>query len=538
MYEDYFGLSKKPFSIVPDPRFFYQSNGHREALAHLLYGLNNEGGFVLLTGDVGTGKTTVCRRLLEHLPENLEVAFILNPKLTVEELLAAICSEFGITIPQGQITNWQMVSLINDYLLNLHSQGRRAVLILEEAQNLASEVLEQIRLLTNLETKEYKLLQVIMIGQPELIQTLAESRFIQLSQRITARYHLGPLSREEVAQYVHYRLSVAGKDSHRLFPSSTLNRLFRLSGGVPRIINVICDRALLGAFVQGKDQIDSKTLIKAAQEVSGRTNLRKPLSSMGAFAFLGFLLIITIGLAYFLLRPTFFTHITQFPVPSAVQAKKAEAEKILPPKVTLTLPEGVSGKATHGQALETLFKLWGGAYTSGDSCRQAQNQGLRCLEGKGSIISLHQMNKPAVLTLYEKDKGEYFATLVGLNKKGASLWLGQELRTVDSQELIRLWTGNYWLLWRSPQGFTQDLKPGSNGPAVVWLRKQLALARGEAAEPGLSQSYDQLLMDQVKKYQISIGLNPDGIVGARTILPLTALGDSQDPVLYKGKGDL
>ena len=537
MYEDYFGLSKKPFSIVPDPRFFYQSNGHREALAHLLYGLNTEGGFVLLTGDVGTGKTTVCRCLLEHLPENLEVAFILNPKLTVEELLAAICSEFGITVPQGQITNWQMVSLINDYLLNLHSLGRRAVLILEEAQNLAPEVLEQIRLLTNLETKEYKLLQVIMIGQPELVQTLAETRFIQLSQRITARFHLGPLSREEVTQYVHYRLSVAGKDSHRLFPSSTLNRLFRLSGGVPRIINVICDRALLGTFVQGKDQVDSKTLIKAAQEVSGRTNLRKPLSSV-AFTFLGFLLIIAAGVGYFILRPTFLTHIAQFPVPSAVQAKKAEAEKTLPPKATLTLPEGVAGKATRTPAMETLFKLWGGSYTSEDSCKQAQIQGLRCLEGKGSLISLRQMNKPAVLTLYEKNKGEYFATLVGLKKETASLWLGQEMMTVDNQELIRLWTGNYWLLWRSPKGFTQDLKPGSSGPVVAWLGKQLALARGETAGPGLSQSYDNLLMDQVKKFQISIGLNPDGIVGSRTILPLTALGDNQDPVLYKGKGDL
>ena len=269
MYEDYFGLTKKPFSIVPDPHYFFLSAGHREALAHLLYGIKSDGGFVLLTGDIGAGKTTACRRLIELLPPDLEVAFILNPKLTVEELLATICDEFGISYPQGNQSIKVFVSLINDYLFQINAQGRRAVLILEEAQNLKPEVLEQVRLLTNLETKEHKLLQMIMIGQPELKQLLAQPQLLQLSQRITARYHLGPLSKEEVPRYINYRLSIAGMDRNRLFPPSTVKKLFRLSGGLPRLINVICDRALLGAFVQGKDQVDKKTLIKAAREVSG-----------------------------------------------------------------------------------------------------------------------------------------------------------------------------------------------------------------------------------------------------------------------------
>jgi general secretion pathway protein A len=536
MYEDYFGLSKKPFSIVPDPRFFYQSAGHREALAHLLYGLNNEGGFVLLTGDVGAGKTTACRRLLEHLPEKLEVAFILNPKLTVEELLTAICDEFQISIPEGQVSNWQLVSRINDYLLDVHARGGRAVLILEEAQNLGPEVLEQIRLLTNLETNECKLLQVIMIGQPELIQTLDQARFIQLSQRITARYHLGPLSREEVSQYVQYRLSVAGKDHSRLFPASTLKKLFRLSRGVPRLINVICDRALLGAFVQGKDQVDKKTIMKAAREVSGRTKLQRSRALVyGIGTLLGLLLVTAIGLGYYLLPPA---PPAQLQWRATVQAPKPEPEKRSIPKASLQLPEGLPGRATQKAAFETLFKLWGKAYGPGGGCTQALGYGLGCMQGKGSLISLRQMNKPAVLTLYDKAQGEYFATLVGLQKETASLWLGQEMRTVETKEMIRCWTGNYWLLWRPPPGFTKDLKPGNRGTVVPWLEKQLSQARGEVVTAGPGKTYEGGMVDQIKKFQITIGLKPDGIVGPRTILPLTALGESRDPVLYKGKGDL
>ena len=210
MYKEYFGFSKKPFSIVPDPYYFFLSAGHAEALAHLSYGINNEGGFVLLTGDVGTGKTTACRRLLEMLPEGAEVAFILNPELSVVELLVSICREFGISPPEGPATNQTLVSGIHDYLLVVHGRGRRAILILEEAQNLKPELLEQIRLLTNLETNEHKLLQVIMIGQPELRDLLDQPRMVQLSQRITARYHLGPLSRGNTARYVQHRLSLAG----------------------------------------------------------------------------------------------------------------------------------------------------------------------------------------------------------------------------------------------------------------------------------------------------------------------------------------
>lgn len=268
MYKKYFGFKKPPFSIAPDPRYLYMSEQHREALAHLLFGIKSDCGFALLTGEVGTGKTTICRRLLEQLPKSCTVAFIINPKLSAEELLAAICDEFGIEYPKRRTGTKVLVDLLNAYLLETHANRRRALLIIDEAQNLSDEVLEQIRLLTNLETNERKLLQIILLGQPELRAKLAQPELRQLSQRILARYHLGPLSKGEVSQYVNHRLLVAGA-RYELFSTSSLRRLYVLSGGIPRIINAICDRALLGTCVQRKFNVDRATLVKAAREVLG-----------------------------------------------------------------------------------------------------------------------------------------------------------------------------------------------------------------------------------------------------------------------------
>ncbi|MGC2062876.1 MAG: AAA family ATPase [Thermodesulfovibrionales bacterium] len=274
MYLEHFGLKEIPFSIVPDPHYLYMSKGHREALAHLRYGINNNAGFVMLTGEVGAGKTTICRSLLKQMPQDIETAFILNPRLTVEELLASVCDEFRIDYPKGNTSVKVFVDGINEYLLSVHRSGRRAVLIIEEAQNLSPGVLEQLRLLTNLETDRRKLLQIILLGQPELRDMLDRPELRQLAQRITARYHLGPLSSGELDAYIAHRIAVAGCDG-RLFPSSLMPKLFYLSNGIPRVINVICDRALLGACVEGQCVVSRNTMIRAAAEVSGEGDGRQ-----------------------------------------------------------------------------------------------------------------------------------------------------------------------------------------------------------------------------------------------------------------------
>ena len=298
MYEHYFGLAEVPFSIAPDPRYLYMSERHREALAHLIYGIRRDGCFVLLTGEIGTGKTTICRCLLEQIPDDCDIAIILNPKLTVEELLETICKEFGIACPSPPSTVKAYVDRINDHLLEANARGRKTVLIIDEAQNLSVPVLEQMRLLTNLETSQRKLLQIILLGQPELREMIERPSLRQLAQRITARYHLAPLSKHEVAAYVAHRLAVSGVHS-RIFPTATIAMLSRLSGGVPRLINVLCDRALLGAYIEGEAAVSKRTLGKAAREILGERHPGGLKSKALRLSMVALLLSLTCAAAYY-----------------------------------------------------------------------------------------------------------------------------------------------------------------------------------------------------------------------------------------------
>ena len=277
MYQEYFQLKENPFALTPDPRFLFLSHQHREALAHLLYGMGEMGGFVQVTGEVGTGKTTLCRSLLEQVPHLVNVALILNPKQNSIELMASICDELNVKYPEGTTSSKVLVDSLNRHLLAAHAAGWRTVLVIDEAQNLSAEVLEQVRLLTNLETTTHKLLQILLLGQPELKSMMDQPELRQLSQRITARYHLSPLRVEETIEYIQHRLDIAG--CHRpLFSGSAMRLIHRLSGGVPRLINIICDRSLLGAYARRQMQVNKSLIRKAAAEVTGEpTHTRKRL---------------------------------------------------------------------------------------------------------------------------------------------------------------------------------------------------------------------------------------------------------------------
>ncbi|MCL5021984.1 MAG: AAA family ATPase [Nitrospirae bacterium] len=535
MYKEYFGLKELPFSIVPDPRYLYMSEKHREALAHLIYGIKSDGAFVLLTGEVGTGKTTVCRCMLEKLPPDTDVAFILNPKMTVEELLAAFCDELHIRYPENNTSIKVFVDRINAYLLDSHAQGRKTVLIVEEAQNLTMDVLEQLRLLTNLETNQHKLLRIVLVGQPELQDKLGRQEMRQLAQRITARYHLGPLSKKELTEYVTHRLAVAGVQT-KLFPSPPMDALFRLSGGVPRLINVICDRALLGAYVQAEDRVSKATLARAAREVFGECDGRRPRKKALGWALAAFLLVAAAALTATL----YHRNLSAVPAKSAALIRQVAAPAPEPEKLdTLEWPADQPMDQSKDLAFETLFGVWGIPYQAQghtSPCRQARPRGLGCLEARSSLSSLLVLNRPAVLKLFDNQGREFYATIMSSDEKTALLAVGAGMKKIALKEIGRHWLGDYLLLWRMPKEYTTEIRPGEKGPEVYWIEQRLALAEGREAPGEKRPVFDGELTKQVKQFQLVRGLTPDGVVGPQTIILMNNAIGTNEPSLTGKKG--
>ena len=528
MYNEYFGLKETPFSIAPDPRYLYMSEQHREALAHLVYGFNSNGGFVLLTGDVGTGKTTICRCLLEQIPENSAIAFIINPRLTVEELLATICDEFGIQYVKGSYSIKEFVDRINFFLLETHSKDVKAVIIIDEAQNLSLDVLEQLRLLTNLETSQHKLLHVILLGQPELGTKLSEHALSQLSQRIIARYHLGPLSKKDVGAYVHHRLNVAGIRK-QLFSESAINRLYQITGGVPRLINVICDRALLGTYTQEQETVSRSTLSKAAHEVFSDKGVPSTGTSRSTIAWaLLTIVLIAFGIA---LASNYFSIDSD---PSLQDREINPGPAVVPELDNLnwTVPDELT--LSESLSFQSLFKRWEIDYkpvNANDACLRADAYGLQCLNGLESMKSLINMNRPAILKLFDKEENSYYVTLITVVADTANIRFGNEDRTVAIKDIESRWLGEYILLWQPPSDFDMIFPPGHDGPEVNWLRKNMAFINNSSFKEPASELYDADLVREVRKFQLAEGLVPDGIVGPQTLIHINTAVFKDIPTL-------
>jgi len=525
MYLAFFGIAEKPFAITPDPRYLYLGARHADALAHLVYGINDAGGFIQLTGEVGTGKTTTIRSLLARAPKNAEIALIINPRLSPLEFLQTICEELGIGVADSESGNAkELVDQLNRYLLRAHAAGRRVVLIVDEAQNLTVEVLEQVRLLTNLETESQKLLQIILIGQPELRVLLDRNDLRQLAQRITARYHLQPLAREETAAYVRHRLRVAGATSE-IFTPAALREVHHCSGGVPRVINVICDRALLAAYTEDKHDVGPALVRRAASEVFGQRLAPSWLTPLIA----ALSVVLVLSVAALLWRHGPWVHASASPpapavVRAAPPARPAAVAVPAPPALAQLLASPGDATSADG-AFAALFKLWNARYTAGatDGCTQAAAQGLDCVTLHSSLAQLRELGRPAILMLGEGGSGPQQVVLTGLGPDRAQLLIGERLAVVNIAELTQYWFGDCVLLWHPDTPPVPELRPGMRGPAVRSLRSQLLRASGVKPAATISATFDDELSQLVEAFQREHHLTVDGVAGMETQLLLDSV---------------
>jgi general secretion pathway protein A len=590
MYEQYFGLKAEPFSVAPDPRFLYMSDRHREALTHLTHGLRHAGSFVLLTGEIGAGKTTVWRAFLEQLPSHFDVAYVVNPKLGVNALLTRIREDLRVELNEGEDALSDAIDAIHGHLLLAHSQGRRTLIVVDEAQALSVDVMEQLRLLTNLViTAERKLVQVLLIGQPELRTMLEQPALEPLAQRVVARYHLTPLAEAETARYIAHRLAIAGLTGESPFEPAAVRQIHRLCGGVPRRINVLCDRALVDACTRRLPRVDVATIERAAGQVFGRRPAPPsppavapaqaappPWPRWPRWLLAGTALTVAVGAGVALaptlapLAATLFTLkastggprsaavAPMAPVAPTATAAPIPTDATPPPAVTQAAPVSgldtppaplltsaiappatppapasaldalfARGSADEGAAWRGLAALWGVSLPPGDACEVAVSQGLHCHRTRGGLGPIRQLGRPGIVKLADEHGHSAQVLLTGLSDDSATLRIGGVEQTVPLAQLARAWRGEFATFWRAPAGYRAGELASGGGPLATWLRERLAAIDAGSA----TTSAEQPLSSRIFAFQLAHGLEPDGLAGPLTMMQLNRASGVDEPRL-------
>ncbi|WP_375751418.1 AAA family ATPase [Vibrio sp. HN007] len=526
MYKDYFGFIEAPFSIVPNAKYLFLSTRHREALAHLQAGLGEGGGFAMLTGEVGTGKTTVSKAMLASIGSDIEARLILNPTFSETDLLEAICDEFAIGYPENASLK-QLNKVIFSYLHSNHDKGKQTLLLIDEAQHLSAGVLEQLRLLTNLETDSQKLLKVLLIGQPELQANLQTEQLRQLAQRITGRYHLLPLTEQEIEQYIHFRTKTAGVES-QLFSKKVVRIVAKQTGGVPRLINLVCDKALQYACYNGEKTVTASVAEKACEDVMSfqapsfsRGKIQKekasPLPAYAALAGIALL----IGSYKFAPQIQSYTEVQLEPIPVVQNIEQPQATS------SDDLQQFMQRSSSEVEAIQTLYRLWGmeaGAREA--NCNSEFKVPFQCEQVVGQLEDIKANGRPVVLNLSENGRS-FYAVLYAVYQDKAELLNQSERIQVPVSWLESVWNGSYTTLWYNEVDRT--LRFGSTGESVKVLDTLLANALNE---PLLEEeTFGDRMYQRVRIFQLWQGLEADGVVGTQTLRLLDLVANQSAPEL-------
>ena len=545
MYTAFFGFKENPFNLTPDPRYLYLSRYHREALDHLLYGINERRGFIAITGGIGTGKTTLCRALLDHIDENTKSALIFSSFISDMEILKTINHEFGIEMDPGAETKKDYIDALNQFLLENFSSGGNALLLIDEAQNLSHTVLEQIRMLSNLETEKDKLIQIVLVGQSELKRVLAAPSLRQLDERITVRYDLKPLGPSDLKGYVEYRLSVAGGSGNPGFTNGAFKKIYEYTSGNPRRINAVCDRALLIAYTDEKQTITKPMIKDAIRDLRGDAGPGHTLEGRGRRVTpVTITLLITLMITAALAGWSFREHIPKVFLKSEIPAS-SETEKR--PVIPTQREKGLEGLFLDEiSSLAGLFDLFraktglrpgeAGAPTSSPDGYQARGKQKKSLNSDRFDLGLVSFSvAPEYFTLFKKP---FRVTLSGplplsapqpcyllisdVTYNGATvLDRDGNRRPVSRDFILGHWGGKVSSVYPYEEKDT-CLSKGMNSPEVLKVQKVLD-SIGYPVEP--NGVFDEQTFKEVLRFQRDFGLHEDGIVGRRTMALLFQMTD-------------